>query len=61
MAEVINEVFCPIKQNKIDIGECEDIQNVVDDMIVESVIDFELSKNDKNICKNCKKRIDPSL
>lgn len=61
MAEVVDFVQCPIKNCEIDICECIDIQYVVDDAVVESVIDFKLTNNDKSICKACKKRIDPSL
>lgn len=61
MAEVVDFVLCPIKNCDIDISECIDIQFVVDDAVVESVIDFKLSDEHKRICKACKKRIDPSL
>ena len=34
MAELINHVFCPIKNKDIDICECFDIQNVADNAVV---------------------------
>lgn len=61
MCKLTDEVFCPIKKQKIDICECLDIQNVADDSVVEGVIDFALSQKDKNTCINCKKIIDPAL
>ena len=61
MVEIVEFVLCPIKMSEIDIGEYEDIQNVVDNMVIESVIDFTLTEEDKIRCKNCKKRIYPSL
>lgn len=61
MANYVENVYCPITKNNIDIGLCQDIQFVVDDAVVESVIDFSLNNGDKEICKSCKKRIDPRL
>ena len=65
MAEIIEEVMCPIVGNLIDIGLCSDIQDVVDDLIFESVIEqdinFSLTDKHKEACHNCKKRKDPSL
>lgn len=60
MAELINYVFCPIKNENIDICECFDIQNVVDNAVLETVIDFRLSEKDIGMCKLCKKRVDLS-
>ncbi len=65
MSDVIDEVLCPITGSIIDIGLCCDIQDVIDDMIKEDILkndlDFTLTSLHKGICKNCKKRIDPSL
>ncbi len=61
MVEIIDFVQCPIKNSSIDICECLDIQNVVDNSVDERVIDFNLSAMDKQLCLNCKKRIDPAL
>ena len=60
MSQLINYVFCPIKNGNIDICECFDIQNVADNAVAETVIDFSLSENDKRTCKLCKKRVDLS-
>lgn len=61
MAEIINFLRCPITNTDIDIGLCQDIQFVVDDAIIEDAIDFKLTESNKNTCRNCKKRIDPTL
>ena len=60
MAELINHVFCPIKNKDIDICECFDIQNVADNAVVETVLDFSLSEKDIRMCKLCQKRVDLS-
>lgn len=61
MAEIIEFLKCPITGTDIDIGLCQDIQFVVDDAMREDVIDFNLTESDRDICRNCKKRIDPTL
>lgn len=61
MTELIDFLYCPIKKEKIDIGLCQDIQMVSDEAMKESILYFNLSDNDKIICLNCKKRIDPAL
>ena len=65
MAEIIEEVMCPLAAKLIDIGLCSDIQDVVNDLIFDSVIEsdlnFKLTDRHKELCRNCKKRIDPSL
>ena len=53
--------MCPIKNGMIDYCECQDIQFVADNSADESLIDFQLTENDKSTCMNCPKRIDPSL
>ncbi len=61
MVEMIDDVYCPIEKKQIDIGLCQDVQAVVDNAIKEDVIDFNISSDDRTICQNCKKRIDPAL
>ncbi len=55
MVEIIDFVQCHIKNRSIDICECLDIQNVVDNSVDERVIDFNLSATDRQLCLNCKK------
>ena len=65
MANYVENVYCPITDNYIDIGLCQDIQFVVDDMVIEEILEpdisFKLTDEHKRICKACKKRIDPRL
>ena len=65
MANYVENVYCPITNCYIDIGLCQDIQFVVDDMVIEEILEpdisFKLTDEHKKICKACKKRIDPSL
>ena len=65
MANYVEYVYCPITDNYIDIGLCQDIQFVVDDMVVEEILEpdlsFKLTEEHKRVCKDCKKRIDPRL
>lgn len=64
-SEVVNDVMCPLVNRMIELGLCMDIQDVVDDMVIEEILEpdisFKLSDEHKRICKACKKRIDPSL
>ncbi len=61
MAEMINSVYCLIKDKETDICECIEIQFVADNSATENLIDFKLSEEDKRICLNYNKRIDPAL
>ena len=61
MAEIIDFLYCPIMSSDIDIGLCQDIQFVTDGDMIEEILDFKLSSEQKKTCKNCKKRIDPAL
>ena len=63
--KIVNDVMCPLADRMIEIGLCMDIQDVVDDMVIEEILEpdisFKLTHEHKKICKACKKRIDPSL
>lgn len=65
MAEYVENLFCPIAKKTIDIGLCSDIQDVVDNMVKERILeddfDFNLTDVHKEMCRSCKKRIDPRL
>ena len=59
METPVDEAFCPIINSMIDIGLCEDIQNVVDNMMKEEILDgfFERPTNEqKEICRQCLRR-----
>ena len=63
--KIVNDVMCPLADRLIEIGLCMDIQDVVDDMVIEDILEpdisFKLTDEHKKICRACKKRIDPSL
>ena len=63
--KIVNDVMCPLADRMIEIGLCMDIQDVVDDMVIEDILEpdisFKLTDEHKKICRACKKRIDLSL
>lgn len=61
MSEIIEEVFCPMMNKKIDFGYCNELQMIADDMVTPMPEEEHLTLTDYEICKACKKRIDPSL
>ncbi len=61
MAEIVDDVFCPIMRKTIEIGYCVEIQWIADGMVIPTDDEKHLTDNDFQICQNCKKRIDPAL
>lgn len=61
MAEIIDEVLCPMLSENIDIGYCIELQMIADNEVKPTQDEENLTKEDFEICYNCKKRIDPSL
>lgn len=53
---MIEDVFCPLVDERIDIGECIENTDVVDGIIKESTLpeQYKRKENWKEICKNCK-------
>lgn len=61
MAKEIDNVFCPMLKQEIELGYCVELQWIADGG-VKSLKDEEyLTKKDFQVCKGCKKRIDPGL
>ena len=58
MAKMINEVQCPLKNKKIDICKCFEIQDVVNNFIEDDILDFHLTDKEKEICQHCPKQTD---
>lgn len=61
MAEIINDVYCPMMKKEIETGYCDELQMIADDAIKPTRDEENLTKEDFEICYGCKKRIDPSL
>ena len=51
-----DEIFCPLIDAKIDIGECVENTDVVGGIIKEYTMpeEYKQKENWKEICKNCK-------
>lgn len=61
MAEIINDVFCLMMKKTIETGYCDELQMIADDAIEPTEDEENLTNEDFEVCKNCKKRIDPAL
>lgn len=61
MAEIIENVFCPMMHRTIETGYCDELQWIADGSITSTPDEEHLTEDDFKICKKCKKRIDPSL
>lgn len=61
MAKVVEDVFCPMLKRIIELGYCCELQWIADDSIIPTEDEKYLTEDDYAICKQCKKRIDPSL
>lgn len=61
MAKVINNVVCPMIKKEIELGYCVELQWIADGDVKPTKDEECLTKKDFEICKNCKKRIDPAL
>ena len=61
MAEIIEDIFCPMMKKVIELGYCVELQWIADDAIYPTTDEKFLTDKDFAICKKCKKRIDPTL
>lgn len=61
MAEIIENVFCPMLNIVIETGYCDELQMIADNAITPTSDEEHLTKEDFRVCENCKKRIDPRL
>jgi hypothetical protein len=61
MSGMIENVFCPMMKTVIETGYCDELQMIADDAITPTVDEEHLTESDFAMCRECKKRIDPSL
>lgn len=55
MGKEVDNVRCPIVHKEIELGLCMDIHNVVDGMVIEEVISFTLSEEQKEMCRDARR------
>ena len=61
MAKIIENVECPMMKCIIETGYCDELQWIADGGVKPTKDEEHLTEKDFNICKRCKKRIDPAL
>ena len=61
MAEIVDDVNCPMLKKEIELGYCIELQWIVDGGVKPTKDEKFLTQKHYEICRNCKKRIDPSL
>lgn len=60
MSEIVDEVLCPALGRKIDIGYCMELEMAADNMIIWDGMEDKFNEQQIDLCKKCKKRIDPA-
>ena len=61
MTKIVAAVDCPMLKKEIELGYCIELQWIVDGGVKPTKDEEFLTQKHYEICRNCKKRIDPSL
>ncbi len=61
MVKIIENVKCPMLRRIIETGYCDELQWIADGGVKPTDDEKDLTEKDFAVCKNCKKRTDPSL
>ena len=60
MAEIVNDVNCPMMNKIIELGYCVELQMITDGAILPTENEQYLTDTHFKLCQDCPKRIDPT-